>query len=275
MALDHTIQGSVSAVATAPAVSATTSAPSSGGFSFRALLSDLNPLHFLQTSGTPAAAAAAAAASSSSASASASPSATSTAPSGGFSLRTLLSDLNPLQYIPVVGAVYRAVTGDEGNADLRFVASLGTSFALGGPVGVGITVAEKVTGIDPETIGRRLLSGLLHHAPKPAASPATPPADPSTALASAATPGATPAATTGTRTATTAGTTAALPPTAAATRLAADLSAGTSGARAWTPEELSAYGVKRTADNGLSAGGLSSADVLNTLELHRLSGRYA
>ena len=91
----------------------------------------------------------------------------------GFSFRALLSDLNPLQYIPGVGAIYRAVTGDEGNADLRFVASLGTSFALGGPVGVGITVAEKVTGIDPEKIARHWLSSLFHPArPAAAAAPA-------------------------------------------------------------------------------------------------------
>ncbi len=82
--------------------------------------------------------------------------------SSGHPFRELLSDLNPLQYIPGVGAIYRAITGDEGNADLRFVASLGTSFALGGPVGVGITVAEKVTGFDPEKIGRHWLSSLFH-----------------------------------------------------------------------------------------------------------------
>ena len=93
----------------------------------------------------------------------------------GFSFRELMSDLNPLQYIPGVGAIYRAITGDEGNKDLRFVASLGTSFALGGPVGVGITVAERVTGIDPEKIGRHLLASLFHsNKPAPAA-PATAP----------------------------------------------------------------------------------------------------
>ncbi len=174
---------------------------------------------------------------------------------GGF-FRSLLSDLNPLQYIPVVGPIYRAITGDQGNTDLRFVASLGTSFALGGPVGVGITVAEKVTGIDPEAIGLHLLARLFHPAarpaagtatPSPAASPARPDADAGTALAGGPT----------------------------ATRSVSGSGSG-SGARAWTADELTAYGVKRTADNSLVAGGLSSADVLNTLELHRLSTtRYA
>ena len=191
-----------------------------------------------------------------------SPGATSTGSHPGF-FRSLLSDLNPLQYIPVVGPIYRAITGDEGNSDLRFVASLGTSFALGGPVGVGITVAEKVTGIDPESIGRHLLARLFHPSAKPAAGTATPP--------SAATP-------------TSAQPSAAKPAGDAGTALASALSTGQpvgqsgvqSGARAWTADELTAYGVKRTADNALVAGGLSSADVLNTLELHRLSTtRYA
>ncbi len=183
----------------------------------------------------------------------------------GF-FRSLLSDLNPLQYIPVVGPIYRAITGDEGNPDLRFVASLGTSFALGGPVGVGITVAEKVTGIDPESIGRHLLARLFHPAARPGAGIATPssaatsiPAQPTTDQPATVQPASD-----------TAG-------TALANALSAGRSLpGQSGARAWTADELTAYGVKRTADNALVAGGLSSADVLNTLELHRLSTtRYA
>ncbi len=166
---------------------------------------------------------------------------------GGF-FRSLLSDLNPLQYIPVVGPIYRAITGDQGNTDLRFVASLGTSFALGGPVGVGITVAEKVTGIDPEAIGLHLFARLFHSAARPAAGTATP--SPAT---SPAQPGAD-----------------------AGTALAGGPTPARPGSRAWTADELTAYGVKRTADNTLVAGGLSSADVLNTLELHRLSTtRYA
>ncbi len=157
-----------------------------------------------------------------------------TAP-GGMSFRTLLSDLNPLQYIPGIGAIYRAITGDEGNADLRFVASLGTSFALGGPVGVGITVAEKITGFDPEKIGRHLLASLFHPSAAKAAAPATP--------AGAGDIGGT--------------------------------GAGSSAVRPWTAGELAAYGVKTGQDHELAAGSLGSADVLNTLELHRISTTYA
>ncbi len=71
----------------------------------------------------------------------------------------LMSDLNPLQYIPVVGTIYRAITGDQGNSELRFVASLGTSFLLGGPIGLAVTAGEKIAGIDPE---KAVLSAARH-----------------------------------------------------------------------------------------------------------------
>ena len=149
-------------------------------------------------------------------------------PTASF-FRTLMSDLNPLQYIPVVGAIYRAVTGDQGDPNLRFVASLGTSFAIGGPIGVGITIAEKITGIDPEAIGRHLFSALFH----PAASSASP---------SASEPG----------------------PAHAAPLPAA--------ARPWSSGELAAYGIRQETGGELAAGSLTGADILNTLELRRLSG---
>ena len=161
---------------------------------------------------------------------------------GGFSFHTLLADLNPLQYIPVVGAIYRAVTGDQGNADLRFAASLGTSFVLGGPIGVGVTIGEKVLGIDPEKIGRSLFASLFHKSPAPASAGTT---------GTAATTGA-----------------------AAAGTLTAS-AAGSSTARAWSVGELAAYGISKTASGELAAGTVTGSDVLNTLELHRLSATYA
>lgn len=77
---------------------------------------------------------------------------------GGF-FHELLSDLNPLQYIPVVGTIYRAITGDEGNPTLGFVASLGTGFAVGGPIEVAIAVGEKLAGVDPE---RAVMNAAWH-----------------------------------------------------------------------------------------------------------------
>ena len=68
----------------------------------------------------------------------------------------VLSALNPLQYLPVVGTIYRAVTGDVIPEGLRRLGSMLVSGLLGGPIGLGInmvtTLAEKITGIDPEKI---------------------------------------------------------------------------------------------------------------------------
>lgn len=94
---------------------------------------------------------------------------------GGF-FHELLSDLNPLQYIPVVGTIYRAITGDEGNPALRFVASLGAGFALGGPIGLAVAVGEKIAGVDPERAvmnAARHLFHLGHDEPAAAAAPAS------------------------------------------------------------------------------------------------------
>jgi hypothetical protein len=74
----------------------------------------------------------------------------------GLSFHDVLSALNPLQYLPVVGTIYRAVTGDVIPEGLRRLGSMLVSGLLGGPIGLGIniaaTLAEKVTGIDPEKI---------------------------------------------------------------------------------------------------------------------------
>lgn len=110
---------------------------------------------------------------------------------GGGLFHELVSDLNPLQYIPVIGTIYRAITGDEGNPTLRFVASLGTSFALGGPIGVAITAGEKLAGIDPERMALDAARHLFHlgHAEPAAtgsgtpAAPPTPDATPASGLA--------------------------------------------------------------------------------------------
>jgi hypothetical protein len=83
---------------------------------------------------------------------------------------TLLSELNPLQYLPVIGTVYRAATGDVIPEAARTAGSLVVSFLLGGPIGVALSVgaiaAEKLTGIDPEAIGQHVLADIgLGHAP--------------------------------------------------------------------------------------------------------------
>jgi hypothetical protein len=70
------------------------------------------------------------------------------------SFHKLLSAMNPLQYLPIVGTLYRAITGDVIPEAVRRIGSLVVSGLLGGPIGlvvsIATTIAEKATGIDPE-----------------------------------------------------------------------------------------------------------------------------
>jgi hypothetical protein len=82
-----------------------------------------------------------------------------------------------LQYIPVVGPLYRAITGDRGNEGVRAAGSLVVSGALGGPIGVAVSfgtmLVEKISGYGPEWLGERAMTdlGLAADAPPPVAAP--------------------------------------------------------------------------------------------------------
>jgi hypothetical protein len=142
---------------------------------------------------------------------------------------TLLSELNPLQYLPMIGTIYRAMTGDTIPETVRSVGSFVVSGIIGGPIGLATNAAllaiEKVTGIDPEKIGQNLLAGLGigHHD-----------AGLGVALATQSI--------------------AALTPSAPV---------------AWSTAQLTAYGVTTTAGGVMQRGVLKGADVLNDLELTR------
>ncbi len=113
----------------------------------------------------------------------AAPAAKSPAHHWGFA--EVLSALNPLQYVPVVGTIYRAVTGDRIPEGLQIVGSLAVGTALSGPIGlvtgIATIIAEKVTGIDPDKIAHRVAVGL-------GIAPETPSPPAPTATASAAQP---------------------------------------------------------------------------------------
>ncbi len=86
-------------------------------------------------------------------------------PSGtDSSFGDLLSALNPLQYLPVVGTIYRAVTGDTVPEGLRVGGSLCVSFLMGGPVGLAIgavsALVQKLTGIDPDAMAHDAMVSL-------------------------------------------------------------------------------------------------------------------
>src|SRR5580692_4886065 len=96
------------------------------------------------------------------------------AASHGFSFHALLSALNPLRYLPVVGTIYRAATGDVIPEGLRYAGSMLASGLLGGPIGllsnVALIIGEKATGIDPEKI-----VAAQFHKTAPEAATVTPP----------------------------------------------------------------------------------------------------
>lgn len=95
----------------------------------------------------------------------------------GTSFHDILSAMNPLQYLPVVGTIYRAVTGDVIPETVRRGGSMLVSGLMGGPVGllvnIAVTAGEKITGIDPEKIA----AAAFHAAPEADAPPAAAPAE--------------------------------------------------------------------------------------------------
>ncbi len=68
----------------------------------------------------------------------------------GFGFADLLDVINPLQHLPVVGTVYRAVTGDELKAPMRIMGGALFGGVLG-MIGAAVySVAEQALGTDPE-----------------------------------------------------------------------------------------------------------------------------
>ena len=80
------------------------------------------------------------------------------------SFRDVLSAMNPLQYVPVVGSIYRALTGDGPPEPVRAIGSVIFSGLTGGPIGAAIDVAEialeKLTGIEPDQIVHSLMASM-------------------------------------------------------------------------------------------------------------------
>ncbi len=153
----------------------------------------------------------------------------------------LLSELNPLQYVPVVGTIYRAITGDTIPESARIAGSMVVSGLMGGPIGIatniGVTLLEQVTGIDPEKLGSRLLANLGIGSPAEPAAPAHQIAASPDAAAGAAI-----------------AETAPNPPNTA-----------------WSSAQYRAYDVARLDSGALPGGAVSEADVLNTAELARIT----
>jgi len=156
----------------------------------------------------------------------------------GIRFHDVLSALNPLQYLPVIGSIYRAETGDVIPEALRRLGSLLFSGLMGGPVGlminIGSTLAEKITGLDPDQIVVQQLKGSSAAQAVSTASSAVAP--------------------TGT----------------AADTMALVATTETPARVGLTREQLAAYGVRFDAAGVLTMDQAEGADVLNTIELTRL-----
>jgi len=177
----------------------------------------------------------------------------------------ILSALNPLQYLPVIGTIYRAVTGDQIPEPLRRIGTFIASFLMGGPIGavinVAVLAAEKITGIDVDKTGQALLTGNAPASPlvagQPVATPTPAPAqigrrdrlEPLAPAPLAQVP------------------LAEAPPAHAS---AGALPSAPAPAEAWLPAQLAAYGVSTALDGTLKLADLRGADVLNSLELSRI-----
>jgi hypothetical protein len=192
-----------------------------------------------------------------------------------MTFRQILSALNPLQYLPVIGTIYRAITGDQIPEALRTIGSIVVGALTGGPIGAaisaGIAVAQKITGIDLDEVGQTMLAsmGVTHPpvaspdaapgqlagpvpstAPDALPAPSAPPSMPAVALVPPATqPFQTPPPAR-----------QPVPPPPPAVSLI----------QPWSPAQLAAYGVRTGLDGALTLAGLSGADVLNSLEMSRI-----
>lgn len=107
---------------------------------------------------------------------------------GGFSFKDLLDIVNPLQHIPVVGSIYRYLTGDEPSGADRII---GDSL-YGGPIGFGTSVVATALFTDSsgKDLGERLLADVFgpRDASPTLGQPAVARAMPAPAAAQAATP---------------------------------------------------------------------------------------
>lgn len=95
--------------------------------------------------------------------------------SSGFSFHDLIEIVNPLQHIPIVSTIYRALTGDQPKTFDKAAGDL----LYGGPIGFIASLAdslfEKVTGHDVGSTVLALLTGSGKTQPVAVASNANPP----------------------------------------------------------------------------------------------------
>ncbi len=91
------------------------------------------------------------------------------------SFKDLLAIINPLQHIPVVGTIYRAITGDE----IAAMPSIIGGAIFGGPVGLVLSLADNaIKGETGKNVGETVVAGLFG-----SSTPADAPAEANVAVA--------------------------------------------------------------------------------------------
>jgi hypothetical protein len=135
---------------------------------------------------------------------------------GGFGFKDLLDIVNPLQHLPVIGSIYRYLTGDEPSGGARIVGDT----IYGGPIGFGVgVVSTLLTDSQGHDLGEKALAAVF--GPGPSSAKTTEVAKASTQAAPSASPAALPLPQSAAATATRPPATTPLP--ADPTRLAAQL----------------------------------------------------
>src|ERR1700761_6538336 len=95
-----------------------------------------------------------------------------------FTFHDFLSIINPLQHLPVIGTLYRAITGDTISAPERIAGDTLYGGIWGAVSSIADTAFEALTGKDVGDTVLALFTGSHDKAPVQVASNAAPPAAP-------------------------------------------------------------------------------------------------
>jgi hypothetical protein len=92
-----------------------------------------------------------------------------------FSFHNLLSIVNPLQHLPLIGTLYRAITGDTIGTPEKIAGDTLYGGLWGALASIADTAFEKITGKDVGDTMLALFTGKHDETPVAAASDAPPP----------------------------------------------------------------------------------------------------
>jgi hypothetical protein len=79
-------------------------------------------------------------------------------PDGSVTFRDILHGLNPLQHLPVIGMIYRAITGDQLSEPWRLGGSMISGMITGGPIGMIASAFGSLVG----GLAEQLVKHLVH-----------------------------------------------------------------------------------------------------------------